>query len=62
MPFVQASLKAKNIDIVLIPGGWTKYIQALDVNWNKLFKEICTKKYNEWLELKEFIKRQILEI
>ena len=33
MPFVQASLKAKNIDIVLIPGGCTKYIQAPDVTW-----------------------------
>ena len=50
MPVVQASLKAEKLDTVLIPGGCTKYIQALCVNWNKLFKAICAEKYNEWLE------------
>ena len=50
MPVVQASLKAEKIDTVLIPGGCTKYIQALGLSWNKLFKAICTEKYDEWLE------------
>ena len=50
MPVVRASLKAKNIDTVMIPGGCTKYIQAPDVSWNKPFKAICTEKYDEWLE------------
>ena len=50
MPVVQASLKAEKFDTVLIPGGCTKYIQALCVSWNKLFKAICTEKYDEWLE------------
>ena len=50
MPVVGASLKAKKIDTVLIPGGCTKYIQAPDVSWNKPFKAYCTEKYDEWLE------------
>ena len=43
------SLKSKKIDHVIVPGGCTKYIQALDVSWNKPFKASCTEKYNEWL-------------
>ena len=50
MPVVGASLKAKKIGTVMIPGGCTKYIQASDVSWNKPFKAICTEKYDEWLE------------
>ena len=46
MPVVKASLKAKKIDTILIPGGCTKYIQAPGVNWDKLFKAICTEKYH----------------
>ena len=41
----------KKIDGTLIPGGCTKYIQALDVSWNKPFKAIYTKKYDGWLEI-----------
>ena len=50
MPVVKASLKAKEIDTILIPGGYTKYIQAPDVNWGKLFKARYTEKYHERLE------------
>ena len=50
MPVVKASLKAKKIDTILISGGCTKYIQAPGVNWDKLFKAICTEKYHEPLE------------
>ena len=50
MPVVRASLKAKKIGTVLIPGGCTKYIQAPDVSWNKPFKAIYKEKYDEWLE------------
>ena len=45
---VQKSLKNKNI--VFVPGGCTKYIQAPDVSWNKPFKAYCTERYDEWLE------------
>ena len=31
-----------NVDSVIISGGWTKYIQALDVCWNKPFKARVT--------------------
>ncbi|CAH3036731.1 unnamed protein product, partial [Pocillopora meandrina] len=27
----------------------SRYIQAPDVCWNKLFKAACTEKYDEWL-------------
>ena len=47
MPVIQASLNAKKIDTVLMPGGCTKYIQAPDVSWNKLFKAISTEKYDK---------------
>lgn len=43
------SLKNKNIDAVLVPGGCTRYIQAPDVSWNKPFKQHCTESYDEWL-------------
>ena len=43
------SLKRKNIDVVLIPGGCTRYIQAPDVRCNKPFKQHCTESYDEWL-------------
>ena len=46
---VARSLKSKRIDVAIIPGGCTKYIQAPDVSWNKPFKAACTEKYDEWL-------------
>ena len=32
-----------------IPGGYTKYVQAPDVSWNKSFKQKATDLYDEWL-------------
>lgn len=46
---ITESLKSKKVDRVIVPGGCTKYIQAPDVSWNKPFKAVCTKKYDEWL-------------
>lgn len=43
------SLKNKKIDLVLIPGGCTRYIQAPDVSWNKPFTQHCAEFYDEWL-------------
>ena len=31
-------LEEMNVDSLIIPGGYTKYIQASDVCWNKPFK------------------------
>ena len=38
-----------NVDSLIIPGGCTKYIQAPDVCWNKLFKTMMTELYDQWL-------------
>lgn len=43
------SLKNKKFDVVLVPGGCTRYIQAPDVSWNKPFKQHCAEFYDEWL-------------
>lgn len=44
-------LKFKKVDRVIVFGGCIKYIQVLDVSWNKFFKVVCIKKYDEWLEI-----------
>ena len=46
---VKKQLKEINVDLVIIPGGCTKYIQAPDVCWNKPFKTRVTELYHQWL-------------
>ena len=46
---VTNSLNKKKIDVALVPGGCTRYIQAPDVSWNKPFKQHCAVMYDEWL-------------
>ena len=46
---VISSLNAKKIDVSIVPGGCTKYIQAPDVSWNKPFKAHTTELYDQWL-------------
>ena len=46
---VRKELKEMNVDSVIIPGEYTKYIQASDVCWNKPFKARMTKLYDQWL-------------
>ena len=55
------SLNTKKIDVVIVPGGCTKYIQAPDVSWNKTFKAHFTERYDDLL-WKEFTKKQRQEI
>ena len=43
------ALQSKKICRVIVPGGCTKYVQAPDICWNKLFKVACTEKYDGWL-------------
>ena len=50
MPVVEASLKVKTFDTVLVPRGCTKYIQTPNIAWNKPFEAISTEKYDEQLE------------
>ena len=58
---VKMSLNTKKIDVVIVPGGCTKYIQAPDVSWNKTFKAHFTERYDDLL-WKEFTKKQRQEI
>ena len=46
---VKFSLNAKNIDVSIVPGGCTKYIQAPDMSWNKPFRAYATEMYDKWL-------------
>ena len=46
---VKSSLNAKKIDVSIVPGRCTKYIQAPDVSWNKPFKAYATEMYDKWL-------------
>ena len=47
MDSVKDKVKENNTDMVVVPGGCTKYIQAPDVCWNAPFKELMTERYNE---------------
>ncbi len=42
-------LARMNIDIAVVPGGCTKFIQAPDVYWNKPFKDHMRKSHEDWL-------------
>ena len=42
-------IKVNNTDMVVVPGGCTKYIQAPDVCCNAAFKELVTERYDEWM-------------
>ena len=46
MDSVKEAVKTSNSDLVIVPGGCTKYIQAPDVWWNKPFKEFIGTKYD----------------
>ena len=46
---VRKDLKEMNADSMIVPGGCKKYIQALDVRWNKPFKTTMTKLHDQWL-------------
>ena len=49
MDSVKEAVKTSNSDLVIVPGGCTKYIQAPDVCWNKPFKEFIGTKYDHWM-------------
>jgi hypothetical protein len=42
-------LQTCNTDLVVIPGGMTSILQALDVVVNKPFKDYLRKQYEDWL-------------
>ena len=47
--FFCPKLFALNIDIVIASDGYTKYIQAPDVCWNKPFEAMITEFFDQWL-------------
>ena len=49
MDSVKDKVKENNTDMVVVPGGCTKHIQAPDVCWNAPFKELVTERYDEWM-------------
>ena len=49
MDSVKDKVKENNTDMVVVPGGCTKYIQAPDVCWNAPFKVLVTERYDEWM-------------
>ena len=48
--------KTCEVDSLVNLGGCTKYVQALDVSWNKLFKALMKELYDNWLsqEIQEY--------
>ena len=46
---VKRKLVNAKAESVIVPGGCTKYIQAPDLVWNKLFKARIHKFYDDWL-------------
>ena len=46
---VKTSLHAKKILVSIVHGGCTKYVQAPGVSWNRPFKALATKKYDQQL-------------
>ena len=49
MDSVKDKVKENNTNMVVVLGGYTKYIQAPDVCWNAPFKELVTERYDEWM-------------
>ena len=45
---VKKQLHDITVELVLVPSGCTKYIQAPDVSWNKPFKAHVTEQYDDW--------------
>ncbi len=45
---VVADLKKINVESMTIPGGFTSYLQPLDVSINKPFKEFMREEWNDW--------------
>ena len=44
-------LKSFTVDQAVIPGGYTGFIRAPDVCWNKAFKDCYVKPFDDWFEV-----------
>ena len=43
-------LKQMKIDVIVVPGGCTKFLQTLDVSCNKPFKAAIEDSYDNWMQ------------
>ena len=46
---MKAYIKQLRIDVIVVPGGCTKFLQTLDVSCNKPFKESIGESYDNWM-------------
>ena len=46
---VKRKLNMSKTELLIVPGGFTKYIQAPDLVWNKAFKAKIQEFYHDWL-------------
>ena len=46
---IKTKLSKNKVDVALVPGGCTKYIQPPDISWNKPFKQFVTEQYDRWM-------------
>ena len=52
---VKGELKKKRLDVAVVPGGCTKYVQPSDVSWNKPFKSHIRELYTKWLSTRNVL-------
>lgn len=53
-PGIKKFLQKRKVDMAVIPGGCTKFVQPADVSWNKPFKDCYRELYEAWMEKAEF--------
>lgn len=46
---IKNKLNSLNVDMAVVPGGCTKFVQPADVSWNNPFKEKIRQYYTEWI-------------
>ncbi|KAH7711627.1 pogo transposable element with KRAB domain-like protein [Aphelenchoides avenae] len=42
-------MKRLNVEMLVLPGGCTRFVQPADVSWNKPFKAKVMQLYNHWM-------------
>lgn len=45
---ITESLESSKVDLVIVPGGCTKYIQAQDISWNNSRLHVPKNMMNGW--------------
>ena len=50
MVSTKTKVRQSKVDMAVIPGGCTKFLQPADLSWNKSFKSKLSELYDEWME------------